>query len=120
MTVYKIARIIAFGSFLFLSCEKENENGTVVVGVKLDGKYMNNPTVYMKKGTLTRPTGSFTWDKIQAGGADGKATFENLSPGDYYFYAREYGSSSYRCGEVGTTVLSRSRQNWYEPTINLK
>lgn len=104
----------------FCSCQKENDYGTVVVGVKFNGKYTTNPTVYMKAGTLIKPTAPFKWDKIQAGGEDGKAAFENLAPGNYYFYAREYGTSSYVTGEVGVTVVSRYRQNWYEPTIDLK
>ena len=105
---------------LLYACEKDNDYGTVVVGVKYNGKYTTNPDVYMKAGTLTKPTGSFTWDKMQPGGEDGKATFENLAPGNYYFYAREYGSSSYVTGGVGVKVVSRYRMNWYEVTIDLK
>jgi hypothetical protein len=104
----------------FCSCQKENDHGMVIVSVKFNGKYTTNPTVYMKAGTLTMPTGSYKWDKTQAGGEDGKATFENLAPGNYYFYAKEYGSSSYVTGGVGVTVVSRYRMNVYEPTIDLK
>jgi hypothetical protein len=54
------------------------------------------------------------------GGEDRKAAFENLVPGNYYFCAREYGTSSYVMEGTGVTVTSRSRMNWYEVTIDLQ
>jgi len=119
--VIHIASLAFFGLlFSFCSCQKGNDHGTVVVGVKYNGKYSTNPTVYMKAGTLTKPTGAFSWDRIQAGGEDGKAAFENLAPGNYYFYAIEYETSSFVSGDVSVKVIARSRMNDYEISIDLK
>ena len=120
MKLYKLYLPLLVVCLAFFSCQKDSNSQTVIVGVKINGKYTTNPTVYMKSGTLTKPTGSYTWTKTQAGGEDGKATFENLSSGNYYFYAKEYGSSSYVTGEIGVSVAGGGRTNWKEVTIDLK
>lgn len=107
--------------FIIISCRKDNDHGNVLVTVKYNGKSMDQPTIYMKKGTLTNPNIPLTdYDKSMSGDAAGQATFEDLAPGDYFFFAQAYSNSkgNYASGENSVTVKSRNRENSYEVTIN--
>lgn len=115
-------RIILFTlCVIIFSCKKDNDHGNVLVTVNFNGKAIDQPTIYMKKGTLTNPNIPLTdYDKSMSGDAAGQVTFEDLAPGDYFFYAQAYSNSksNYVFGENSVRVKSRSRENSYELTIN--
>lgn len=104
---------------LLCSCQKEDDHGTVIISVKQNGQYLTNTPVYMKEGSLTKPIGSFTWDKTQTTGGDGKVAFEGLAAGNYYFYSIGDVSSSPASSGTGIKVVNRYRQNRYEATLDL-
>lgn len=115
-----IAIALLMGCFFF-SCKKDTDHGSVLITVKYNGQVISEPMIYMKAGTLTNPNIPLSkFDKSMSGDASGQATFEDLAPGNYYFYGKGYSSSkaTYVTGEVGVTIRSRWRQNWYEVAIN--
>jgi hypothetical protein len=125
MNYIKNCLLLAFlGMMLsFCSCQKDNNNyGTVHVVVKYNTQTVPEPFVYIKAGTLTNPNIPLSqYDKSMGLDASSQATFENLAPGNYFFYAKGYSSpnSTYASGQASVTVQSRWRENSYEVTINM-
>lgn len=118
---FKIYLPLLIICFALLSCEKENDHGSVHIVMKYNGQLTSQPLVYMKSGTLSNPGIPLAqYEKSMSGDGSGQVTFENLAPGNYFFYGKAYGTNGYVTGEIGVTVRSRYRQNWYDVTINGK
>lgn len=90
MKAFKIyLSLIAF-CLTVISCAKYNDYGSVLVTVNYNGKAIDQPIIYLKKGTLTNPNISLDkYDKVGSGDAAGQITFENLAPDNYFFFAKD-------------------------------
>lgn len=123
MKIFKTYLTFIVFCFIALSCSKENDYGNVLVTIKYNGQAIDQPLIYMKKGTLTNPNISLDkYDKVGSGDASGQVTFSNLAPDNYFFYTRGYSSSksTYVTGQTSITVKSRYRENSYKIIIDTK
>lgn len=121
MKLYKLVLFIVF-AFVFSACEKSEDagNGNILVTVQYQNKAVDQPSVYLKRGTLSNPNIPLDqYDKMLSGDSKGQVYFENLPPDNYFIYAKGsvQGLSVYVEGTDSLTIIKRFRQNEYEVII---
>lgn len=104
----------------FLSCEKEEGNGNILVTVNYNGQAVSQAGIYLKRGNDTInvvPPPEF--DKQTGADAIGQAYFSNLQPDVYTLFAKGYCQQKGGLvkGKAFVTVKQRYRQNEYNVTI---
>lgn len=110
--------ILSVVFFCFTNCENTSYiegNGHILVTVQGKG----HSTVYLKAGTLEDPNIPLDdYDYSLPIDALRQAHFTNLSPNDYFIYAKNISGSLTGIGSV--QIVNRYRHNTYSVTVNLK
>lgn len=114
--------IVVFFMLLGASCQKDdlNGNGTVLVTARENGVAVPQALIYLKADTLANPGLPLAqYDQSMRADASGQASFEDLKPGNYYFFATGFSETDQRTvtGETHLTIIRRYRQNDYTITI---
>lgn len=123
MKLLKLTKVIIAISITFVSCDKDDGNGSVLVTVKDRGQSIPQAEVYYKSGSDTMSSISpVIFDKQEDADASGQVYFENLSPGIYTFFTlgQSQNHAERITGKSTIAILRRYRQNYYEVIVNVE
>jgi hypothetical protein len=115
----KVLAILVLLVVIF-ACKKKEVDGTVIITVYKDGKTVQAPSIYLKKGAISNPSIALSsYDQNVTGNKTGQYTFENLPSDDYFFYATIMVDSILLKGSAVTSVEKKLAPNRYELKISV-
>lgn len=115
----KLLLISVISMLLILSCKKNDTGGsaTITITSTHHGKKIPLTNVYIKYGAREFPGQDVSsYDAVQTSNLEGKATFEDLRYGDYFFYGVGYDSAIQApvMGGIGLSIKWKERKNKIE------